>query len=208
MENRVSSHHSGGPEIPFRGHSDRSSPSSVDGASVSTIPKTTTLDREYSMCPGCYAAPFPTMWTLDYLGCVYCTLRIVVVQSEPIPAPASAQTPAVALDRPRSPKGKSPQVRGRYLAKTQPPTEPEFRCFPFMSSGNTSLPYPHISGSPPPDIAFLSRRFEENGKWESARKDAVTSFNSENCGCASTYLVSLILRFSPTNADPQFTSFR
>jgi len=163
----------------------------------------TTLDREYSLCPGCYATPFPSVWTMEYLGCVYCELRltrVMVVRGGLFPAPTSAQTPTVAPDRPRSPttcpfqnrsrKGKSPQARGRGLTKTSSPTIPEFRCFPFANSGNSSLPCPHISCSPPPDIGSLSRRFFENAKWERARKDAVASFNSENCGCASTHLMS------------------
>lgn len=155
---------------------------------------------ELDRCPECNATPFPTAWTMEYLGCIRCERwlpRPITIQSEIFPSP----TPLV--DRPRSPticslqnrsrKGKSPQTRGRRSAKTPSPVAQEFRC-PFTSSGNINLPCPHISCSPPPDIAFLSRRFEENGKWERAREEAVASFTYENCGCTSTHLVP---RYSP-----------
>lgn len=180
-----------------------------------------TLDREYDLCPGCYGTPFPSVWTMEYLGCVHCELRlprVTMVPSErfpaPAPAPTPSQTPGVALDWLRSPstcpfqnrsrKGKFPQTRGRRSVKTQSTSVQEFRCCPFTSSGNISLPCPHISCPPPPNVGFLSRRFVENAKWERARKDAVTSFSYENCGCTSSYLASCrspLFIYSPTNAD-------
>ena len=163
------------------------------------IPKMT-LDRDYNLCPGCYATPFPSVWTMDYLGCVHCEIRlprVLAVQSDLFSAPVPAQSPPpVAPDRPRAPsicpslnrfrKGKSPPTRGRRSAKTSSPTVQELRCCPFNGSGNITLPCPHISCSPPPDVAFRSRRFVENAKWENARKDAVASFDYENCGCTSS----------------------
>ena len=164
-----------------------------------TIPKMT-LDREYDLCPRCYATPFPTMWTMEYLGCVHCELRIprAMMGPENFFAPAPAQTPA--LDDPlplstcplqnRSRRGKSPQPRGRRSVKTLPPTMQKFRSCPFTSSGNISLPCCHTDCSPPPDVGVLSRRFAENAKWVKARKDAVASFSYESCGCTSSYTVS------------------
>lgn len=167
------------------------------------------LDQESDLCPGCWSSPFPTVWTMDYIGCVYCELRIshaTVARPElflapaTVPALVSAQTPAATLDRPQSPstcsfqncsrKGKSPQTRGRRSAKTLSPTVQEFRCRPSTGSGNISLSCRHDSCSPPLDVGFLSRRFAENTLWEEARKDAVASFGYENCGCTSSYLVS------------------
>jgi len=58
----------------------------------------------------------------------------------------------------------------------------ESRCCPLTSSGNISLPCRHTDCSPPSDVAFLSRRFVENPKWERARRDAVASFSYESCG--------------------------
>jgi hypothetical protein len=168
------------------------------------IPKMT-LDRDYNLCPGCYASPFPSVWTMDYLGCVHCEIRLpclLAVQPDLFPAPlqAQAQAPPVPPDRLRAPapcpslnrfrKGKSPATRGRRPAKTSSPTLQELRCCPFTSSGNISLPCPHISCTPPPDVAFRSRRFVENVKWENARKDAVAAFEYDSCGCTSSCLVS------------------
>lgn len=166
-----------------------------------------TVDREYNLCPVCGATTFPSVWTMEYLGCVNCELRLPRYRMPPqkqflapAPAPAPIQPPAVPLDRPRSPsicpfqnrprKGKFSQTRGRRSAKTLSPPAQELRCCPFTGSGNISLPCPHTSCSPPPDVGFLSRRFVENAKWEQARKDAVASFSYENCGCTSSYLVS------------------
>lgn len=153
--------------------------------------------RERDRCPGCNATPFPSAWTMEYLGCVHCELRLprsMLFQSQFLPAPIPA------IDRPRSPpictfqnrsgKGKSPQTRGRRPVKTPSPTVQEFRCCPFTTSGNLSLPCFHETCSPPPDIGLLSRRFDENEKWEQARKEAVASFSYENCGCMSIYLMS------------------
>jgi len=157
------------------------------------------LDRELNLCPGCYSTPFPSVWTMEYFICIHCELwlpRSMVAQSDLLPAPA----PAVTFDRPLSPstcpfqnrsrKGKSPQTRGRRSAKAPSPTVQESRSCPFTSSGNLSLPCPHISCSPPPDVGLLSRRFVENTKWEQARQAAVASFDYENCGRTSTHLVS------------------
>jgi len=157
--------------------------------------------RELDRCPECRATPFPSAWTMDHLGCVHCMVwlpRSMVIQLEFLPP--TAPHPAMTADRPRSPstcpfqsrsrKGKSPQTRGRRVVKTQSPAVQEFRCCPFTSSGNISLPCPHISCPPPPDVGFRSRQFEENEKWQRARKEAVASFGYENCGCTSTHLVS------------------
>jgi hypothetical protein len=162
-----------------------------------------TLDREYDLCPECYLTPFPSVWTMEYIGCVHCELRlprVMMVPPDTFPAPAAAQTPPVALDRPRSPsicpfqnrprKGKFPQARGRRSGKTLPPPAQEPRCCSFTSPGNPSLPCLHTNCSPPPDVRFFSRRFDENPKWERARKDAVASFSYESCGCTSSCLVS------------------
>ena len=159
------------------------------------------IARELDRCPRCNANPFPSAWTMEHLGCVQCEYwlhRAMVIQLELLPPPAPH--PALTADRPRSPstcpypnrsrKGKSPQARGRRVCKTPSPAVQEFRCCPFTSSGNLSLPCPHINCSPPSDIGIRSRHFEENEKWERARKEAVASFSYENCGCTSTYLVS------------------
>jgi len=157
--------------------------------------------RELDRCPECRASPFPSAWTMDHLGCVHCMVllpRSMVIQLDFLPP--TAPHPATTTDRPRSPstcpfqsrsrKGKSPQARVRRVAKTPSPAVQEFRCCPFTGSGNISLPCPHITCSPPPDIAFRSRQFEENEKWQRARKEAVASFSYENCGCTSTNLLS------------------
>ena len=157
--------------------------------------------RELDLCPECNATPFPSAWTMEYLGCVYCKLwlpRAMMVQLELLPPPAPA--PAVTVDRPRSPstcpfqnrsrKGKSPQTRGRRSAKTPPPAVQEPRCCPFTSSGNINLPCSHANCSPPSNVGFLSRHFPENEKWVRARREAVASFSYDSCGCTSTYLVS------------------
>jgi hypothetical protein len=160
--------------------------------------------QELTRCPVCYAASFPSAWTMEFYKCMYCELQIPrAMLSQPVllPPPAPAPAPTATADRPRSPstcpfqsrsrKGKSPQTRGRRAIKPPSPVAQEFRCCPFTSSGNISLPCPHISCSPPPGVGLLSRRFEENEKWEKARKEAVASFSYEDCGCTSTYPVSL-----------------
>jgi len=171
-----------------------------------------TLDQEFNLCPGCFATPFPSVWTIEYLGCVHCEFwlpRAMVAGSELSSTPLPPQPPPptstfnTTLDRPRSPSTchfhisgvpqnrfkKSPQTRGRRLAKTLSPAIQEFRCCPFTSSGNISLPCRHDNCSPPQDVGFLSRRFPENPKWKRARRDAVASFSYEKCGCTSAYLV-------------------
>ena len=173
------------------------------------IPKMT-LDREYNLCPGCYATPFPSVWTMDYLGCVHCEIRLPRLLAaqpdlfpaplQPPPAPDRLRPPSICSPLNRFRKGPSPTTRGRRSAKTLSPTVQELRCCPFTTSGNVSLPCPHLSCSPPPDVAFLSRRFVENGKWEKARKDAVASFDYEKCGCTSSCLMS--------RRSPLFTSHR
>jgi hypothetical protein len=168
--------------------------------------------RVLDLCPGC-CQTFPSVWTMELLGCTNCKLwlpRSTVVQQEIFLDPVPASPSAMPLDPPRSPttclfqnrskKGKSPQTRGRRSAKTPSPTVEELRCCPFTSSGNINLPCSHESCSPPPNVGLLSRRFEENEKWEGARREAVASFNYENCGCMSTHLASC--RF------PSFTNQR
>lgn len=158
------------------------------------------LDDVVDLCPGCYMSPYPTVWTMEQVGCVYCQLllqRPMVPHSDFLATP----TPAVAIppDRPRSPnvcssqnrtrKGKSPQTRVRRPVKPQSPSAKEPRCCPFTSSGNIALPCSHASCYPPPNVGLLSRRFAENEKWERARQEAITSFTYENCGCKSAHLV-------------------
>lgn len=151
------------------------------------------LDGVIDLCPGCYVSPYPTVWTMEEVGCVHCQLllpRSMVLNSDFLATP----TPALAIppDRPRSPnacsfqnrtrKGKSPQTRVRRPVKPQSPSAKEPRCCPFTSSGNITLPCSHTSCYPPPNVGLLSRRFAENEKWERARQDAVASFTYENCG--------------------------
>lgn len=202
------------PHLPTHPDQFASTPAHSSHRYLSSIPiPKMTLDREYNLCPGCYATPFPSVWTMDYLGCVHCEIRLprlLAAQPDLFPAPVPPHAPAVAPDRPRPPsicsplnrfrKGPSPTTRGRRSAKTLSPTVHELRCCPFTTSGNVSLPCPHLSCAPPPDVAFLSRRFVENGKWEKARKDAVASFDYEKCGCTSSCLMS--------RRSPLFTSHR
>lgn len=165
------------------------------------------LDGPLNLCPQCYASPFPSVWTMELLGCVHCQHwlpRSMMLQPENFPDPVPASAPAMPLDRPRSPttcssqnrsgKGKSPQTRGRRSAKVSSPAVEEFRCCPSPTSENLSIPCQHTTCSPPPNVGLLSRRFDENEKWVRARREAVASFSYENCGCTSAHLVSC--RFS------------
>ena len=180
------------------------------------------LDGATDLCPGCYAAPFPSVWTIELFGCIYCELwlpRSTMAQSEVFPYPDPTSAPAMPLDRPRSPsnfpfktgprKGKSPQTRGRRSAKALPPPVQEPRCCPISGSGNINLPCSHDSCSPPPNVALLSRHFQENEKWEQARQDAVASFSYENCGCTSALcrVIPFSVIHQPTMTF-QFTNFR
>lgn len=155
------------------------------------------------LCPQCCEVPFPSVWTMEHLWCAnckFCLPRSIAAQPEILPDPVLTSASAMPLDRPRSPtttpcdfqnrskKGKSP--RGRRSAKTPSPTMEELRCCPFTSSGNVSLPCLHLNCSPPPNVGLLSRRFEENEKWERARQEAVASFSYENCGCMSAHRLS------------------
>ncbi|KAF9789813.1 hypothetical protein BJ322DRAFT_1044359 [Thelephora terrestris] len=158
------------------------------------------VDGDVNLCPDCYAH-FPTVWTMEQVGCKYCGVMIhssMVVQPGTSPAPflPPPPPPPMPLDQPRSPgicplqnpfhnsfrKGKSPQPRGRRQAKTQPPPVQESRCCPLTDSGNITLPCNHSNCSPPPNVGLLSRQPTENSKWERARQDAVASFRYENCG--------------------------
>lgn len=153
--------------------------------------------RDLDLCPNCSATTFPSAWTMEHLGCAHCQhwfFRSMTVQPEFLSAPAPIldrhRSPSICSFQNRSRKGKSPQTRGRRPVKTSSLAVQEYHCCPFTSSGNISLPCSHENCSPPPDIGPLSRRFEENEKWERARKEAIASFSYENCGCTYTYLVS------------------
>ena len=167
----------------------------------------TTIPRNFGsvvdLCPQCCEVSFPSVWTMEHLWCANCSFclpRSMAAQPEILPDPVLTSASAMPLDRPRSPttstcdfqsrskKGKSP--RGRRSAKTPSPTVEELRCCPFTSSGNVSLPCLHLNCSPPPNVGLLSRRFEENEKWERARQEAVASFTYENCGCMSIHRAS------------------
>lgn len=195
------------PHLPT--HSDRFASGSTQSTNLRvpriSIPRMT-LDGVIELCPGCYASPFPSVWTMDGLGCVHCELWLAhpkVAQSGSLPSPVPPLPPAMPLDQPRalnncsfqnnSRKGKLPQSRARRSAKASSPTVQESRCCPFTSSGNITLPCLHINCSPPPDIRYLSRHGMENDKWERARKEAVASFSYENCGC--TFAQSFVIPF-------------
>jgi hypothetical protein len=102
------------------------------------------VDGDVSLCPDCYTH-FPTVWTMEQLGCVYCHLmlpRSMVVQPETSPAPLPAPAPPMPLDQPRSSglcalqhnpfrKGKSPQPRVRRLGKNSAPSSPGVKILSF-----------------------------------------------------------------------------
>lgn len=183
---------------------------SVTYSMLRTVPSMN-LDGVINLCPECYSSPFPSVWTVELLGCVNCQRwfsRAPAMQSEIFTDPSPAPAPAIPLDRlrsttttittsttcpfqARSRKGKSPPTRVRRSVKPQSSAAQELTCCP----GNTNFPCQHASCSPPPNVALLSRKFEENEKWQRARRKAVASFSYEKCGCTSTHLVSC--RFPP-----------
>jgi hypothetical protein len=180
-----------------------------------------TLDREYDLCPECYLTPFPSVWTMEYIGCVHCELRlprVMMVPPDTFPAPAAAQTPPVALDRPRSPsicpfqnrprKGKFPQARGRRSGKTLPPPAQEPRCCSFTSPGNPSLPCLHTNCSP---LQTSDSSQDASMRTPSGSEPARTPLLLSVTRVVVVRLLVLchaVLRYSPNNADPQFTNFR
>ncbi|KAF9643670.1 hypothetical protein BDM02DRAFT_1372376 [Thelephora ganbajun] len=148
--------------------------------SWTTIPRMI-LDRELHLCPGCYATHFSSVctWSILYANSGFfapwwysrnCRLPQSQLQFKLLLR--------IALDPPTSAPFKIVPGREDHhkhvvgaRSKLHPHTVQEFRRYPFTSSRNISLPYPHISS--PPDIELPSRRFVENHKWERARRDAV-----------------------------------